>query len=149
MGFILLVHEQGSQIACSTPLFGKNLYCSKMWGLHRTVPSIPKTPSQLLSYLPFRSTSSRTRPKHQQPPEPDKPVWDEHIEGWDEEVASDSEAIVKAERHATAVKQKERKNDDSNDKDDSIVVIEKDIKSLQTYTTQHFHQKTKEPASQP
>lgn len=97
-----------------------------MWSSRNPRVTVPLHSSNILSYLSFRSAKSFTRTKYQQPPEPDQPPWHEHAEGWKEEFASDSEAIVKAERHGRRVQGQDK------------LVIEKEIKSLQTQTTKHL-----------
>lgn len=56
----------------------------------------------LLGQLSSGSSTKRAR-VHHPPPEPDHPVWDDDLDandGWKEHLASESEAIVKAERHS-------------------------------------------------
>ena len=96
---------------------------SSMWS-QRSIRNLTM-PSSFRRSAAFRAT------RHQQPPEPDVSPWDQHAEGWKEELASDSEAIVKAERHESTTKQGETQ------------VTEDELRTLQVQTTQHLQRKLK------
>ncbi len=100
----------------------------------------------------LQSVNNNTyRRSYQQPPEPDTPPWQpESMEGWNEETASESEAIVKAERHETErarlnttarEKEKDEEGKELEVKEEKWVLLHKESISSKLCQVVHSHKR--------